>query len=238
MKRLCAFLATCSVLMLPLAWGPFGARLAEAQSLSVKLSLTSPAGGPSVSITHALFTKDGARVGEFGGTLLVVEATASTTVSLTDVPNGVELQFAVPCHICLPDPGTLTTYVVPPPSLAFNTKYFLPFTAPPEKVGELSDAFFELSLVEVSDDKTAPTCQVTSDRTTILFTAQDVGSGINTITVSRARNARVVVDPFTSGTRDPVEVTATRIDPNRSMSVSIRVTDIAGNTVLCSRSVW
>ncbi len=258
MKRLCAFLMTCGVLAV--AWGPLGARLAEAQGLSVKLSLKLPVGGTSASITHVRLTNNGNTVGESGATLVVAgdgEATASISVPVTAVPDGLELRFAVPCHICTlqgPDgsivgPGTLTTYVVLPASFAFDKPFFFPFDnshpstgvtviVPPDIAGDTdTDTFFELSLVEVIET-TAPTCQVTSDRTTIVFTVRDGESGLKTITVSRARNAHVVVDPFTPGTTAPVHVTATRIDPTRSMSVSLKVTDVVGNTVFCARSVW
>ncbi len=240
MKRLCAFLMTCGVLAV--AWGPLGARLAEAQGLSVKLSLTSPAGGPSAKIAHALFTKDDDPVGEFGGTLVVFGATASTSVPVTDVPNDLELQFAVPYN------GALTTYSVDPARFAFGTRYFLPNPSPgdpvivePDIVGDPStDAFFVLTLVEegVSDDRTPPTCQVdTSEPRVIKFTVQDVGSGLNTITVSWALNADVVVPLFTPGTTDPVVVTATIRDPTRTTSVSVKVTDVAGNSAICKSTV-
>lgn len=245
MKRLWAFLVTCGVLMLPLAWGPLGTGLAEAQSLSVKLSLTSPAGGPSAKITHGLLTKDGVTiVGEFGGTLVVFGATASISVPVTDIPNGLDLQFAVPYN------GTLTTYLVDPAKFAFDTRYFLPNpslggTVPPDLVGDPStDAFFVLTLVEVevSDDTTPPTCQVVTSEPApgqieLTFTVQDVGSGLDKITVFRARNANVEIPPFTSGTTAPVEVTATIIDPNRTISVLLKVSDVAGNSVFCGRTV-
>ncbi len=242
MKRLCAFLMTCSVLMLPLGWGHLGAPLAEAQGLSVKLSLTSPAGGPSAKIDHALFTKDNDPVGEFGGTLVVFGATASTSIAVTVDPNDLELRFAVPYN------GALTTYSVDPARFAFGTRYFLPNPSPgdpvivePDIEGDPStDPFFVLTLVEeeVSDDRTPPTCQVDTSQTGLSkFTVQDVGSGLNTITVSWASNAHVFVPDFTPGTTAPVEVTATIIVPDRTMSVSLKVTDVAGNSAICKSTV-
>jgi len=263
MKRLCAFLVTCGVLMLSQAWGPLGARLAEAQGLSVKLSLTSPAGGPSATIfpttdpNDSLFpltaklTKDGAEVGRFEGTLVVSGGTASIGIPVTALPNAVEFWFAVPFGVIGLTPqeteirGKDTKYSVPPEEFAFDTRYFLPNpspggTVPPDTVGDPStDASVVLRLVQVEvDDTTPPTCQVnTSEPGVIKFTVQDVGSGINTITVSWASNADVVVPIFTPGTTAPVVVTATTRDPTRTTSVSLKVTDVEGNSAICKSTV-
>lgn len=180
---------------------------------------------------------------------MVLGGTALISVPVADLPNGLELQFAVPCHICgHPDvgpAGTLTTYVFLPASFAFDKPYFLPnpspggtVTVPPDLVGTPTDAFFVLSLVEVSDDTTAPTCQADiSQPGLIKFTVQDVDSGLDSITASRALNAVVEVPSFTSGTTAPVVVTATIRDPTRTTSVLLKVADEAGNSVFCKRTV-
>src|SRR5207248_9225618 len=58
-------------------------------------------------------------------------------------------------------------------------------------------------------------------------------SGLKSIVVTKNVNANVVVPAFTQGTKNPVVVTATRVDNNVSAQVALRVTDMFGNVTNC-----
>lgn len=88
-------------------------------------------------------------------------------------------------------------------------------------------------------DTMVPSCVLTSTgknaqgKTYIQVTAQDTGSGIASIVVTKSNNAATVVPPFTAGTTDPLVVVATKILQNKSSQVELRVTDVAGNVTTC-----
>ncbi len=89
----------------------------------------------------------------------------------------------------------------------------------------------------VVQETTPPTCVVTGvvagPPKQILVQAQDSGSGIASFHVVTAINATVAVDPFSPGTTSPVNVTLTKTDQTKSASVTLTVTDIAGNVATC-----
>ncbi len=148
------------MLVLSLVLGRWGAEPAEAQTVTLKL--TSPAGGPSVAVTRAVFTKDADNIGEFRGTLAVSgSATASVSFPVKASPNDLELVFIVPID------GTATVYSIDPDEFAFDKPYFLPNPSPggvvEPKLGGLStDPFFVISLVDVSEDNGALTSELAS----------------------------------------------------------------------------
>lgn len=64
-------------------------------------------------------------------------------------------------------------------------------------------------------------------------TIKDVGTGLAEIVVTKSENADTVVPPFTVGTRDPVVLSATKIDQTQKARIEARVTDLAGNVKIC-----
>jgi hypothetical protein len=210
----------------------FGIGAANAQVNVVTLKLTAPSGHPGAVIDKATFSKDGDIVGEFNGFLAVSGGSASTTHTVTEEPNKVEVTFRVPFS------GTSTVYDVSSTDFAFDVSYFLPDpslgdTIPSTTVGdEGTDAFFVVSMVEVSDDQTAPSCEISKPTGQIVAILQDTGSGLAEINV-RSRN--LTVDPLDDpeGTKEPVVVVGTIINPNRYATLIIKAVDEAGNRSYC-----
>lgn len=64
-------------------------------------------------------------------------------------------------------------------------------------------------------------------------TIKDVGTGLAEIVVTKSENADTVVPPFTVGTKDPVVLSATKIDQTQKARIEARVTDLAGNVKIC-----
>ena len=88
-----------------------------------------------------------------------------------------------------------------------------------------------------SSEPTLPSCtyeETAGPPARVTTTIQDLESGLAEILVTKSQNADTVVPPFTVGTADPVVTTSTRIDQTQVASIEIRVTDVAGNVVLCS----
>lgn len=86
-------------------------------------------------------------------------------------------------------------------------------------------------------DTTPPTCVLTAvlagPPKQIQITVRDTGSGLASIVVTSSVNANTPVPAFTVGTTDPVVVTSTKINQTLAASVSLRVTDSAGNVTNC-----
>jgi hypothetical protein len=90
--------------------------------------------------------------------------------------------------------------------------------------------------VEQVSDTTPPVCTarvVGGPPTQLIVTLQDTASGLKSIVVTQSDNADTPVPPFTSGTTDPVTVTATKINQAQSAHVTIQATDVAGNVTTC-----
>jgi hypothetical protein len=84
-------------------------------------------------------------------------------------------------------------------------------------------------------DFKAPKCVVTGRGPDFInLQIRDLESGLDSIQISNKKNANVVVDPFEPRTRDPVNVTATRIDPAKKGSFSLIAQDFAGNKGGCT----
>ena len=223
------------VLIAGLAVATAGVGPAEAQAdTRVSLRLTAPSGHPGAIIVGALFTKDAIVVGEFTGTLAVSGGSASVSLSVTEAPNSVEVDYAIPFN------GIQTTYDISPTDFDFDTRYFLPNPSPggviaPDTTGDPTiDAFLVVSVAAVSDDTVPPTCAFkSSDPLLIDATVQDVDSGLAKIVISSARNVVVEIPDFAQSTTEPVVVSATVVDPDRSSILALTVFDQAGNRVYC-----
>jgi serine protease len=89
----------------------------------------------------------------------------------------------------------------------------------------------------VIEDDTPPSCVLTrviaGPPTQLQITTQDTGSGLDEINVLVATNATVTIPPFTSGTTDPVVVTATKINQSQAATVNLEVIDVNGNITTC-----
>lgn len=85
-------------------------------------------------------------------------------------------------------------------------------------------------------DTIPPSCVLTSviagPPVQIVVTVQDPDDGLNTITYT-ATNATVVVDPFAPGTKNPVNITATKVDQSLPATLDVTATDMSGNVTLC-----
>jgi len=86
-------------------------------------------------------------------------------------------------------------------------------------------------------DETPPVCTliatIPGPPKQIQVMAQDVDSGIASITVTKSLNADTVVPPFVSGTTAPVLVTSTKINQAQFSILALHITDVAGNSVDC-----
>jgi serine protease len=97
---------------------------------------------------------------------------------------------------------------------------------------DLRQAIAQLAI----EDNTPPICSITGSGTDggghkfIQISIQDTGSGLASIQTLAATNATVNIPGFTTGTTNPVVVTATKMDNSISSSVSLQASDVAGNT--------
>lgn len=63
----------------------------------------------------------------------------------------------------------------------------------------------------------------------IQITVQDGDSGLQTINILAAENVTVNVPSFTPGTKNPVVITATKVDQSQSSNVVVQSIDVCGN---------
>jgi hypothetical protein len=207
----------------------------------VLFHLQVPAGHPGVAVGGVTLLRSAAIVGEtdtpitvFGGV-----ASVSLTIPVTDVPDEVELDFAVPAG------GIATLYDVSGADFAFDQMYFLPNPSAGGSVGpqpgDATDAFFELSLVTSPPppaDRTSPTCSFSQPAPGELdATIQDSGSGLASIAVQLASNLSVSVPAFAPATTDPVTVVAQVVNSSRSATLLLKAVDEAGNAAYCKKVV-
>jgi hypothetical protein len=87
------------------------------------------------------------------------------------------------------------------------------------------------------DPPLLPVCQLATSNpgppAIITIRTEDDGSGLSAVDVLEATNATVDVPSFTPGTNEPVMVTATKLDQSQRAAVRLRVTDVAGASVIC-----
>jgi hypothetical protein len=107
-----------------------------------------------------------------------------------------------------------------------------------EPAGQNPDSLlWEVAALRIAQaDTTPPVCTgrvVGGPPTQLVVTLQDGGSGLGSIVVTQSDNADTPVPPFTSGTTDPVTVTATKINQSQGAHVTIQATDVAGNVTTC-----
>jgi hypothetical protein len=228
-------LLTAIALVLSLGLGAAAAQAQEQVQFRVEAPTGNVDGYGVFGVT--LFT-GGAIVGEFNLPIMASSGFSSfaTTISASDVPDEVEVEFAVPSD------GTATLYSVAGVDFAFDVQYFLPNPSPGGVIGPqpggARDAFFELSLVTVviPDDQISPTCEITETSPGVLEAVlQDEQSGLAEIDVRYERNLTVVVPPFAPGTTSPVTVIATVDDPERTSVLALKGIDEARNRTLCKK---
>jgi hypothetical protein len=65
------------------------------------------------------------------------------------------------------------------------------------------------------------------------LTVQDADTGLASIDITYTRNIDVSIVGFLFGTKDPVTVTGTAIDPSASLGLTFIATDLRGNSVEC-----
>ncbi len=233
MRNLKLFLQSIMIFTFSLIIGGFGVGTANAQSNFITLKLTAPQGHSGAVINNVTFSKDGIIVGQFNGFLAVTGGYASTAYTITEEPNEVEVTYQIPFY------GNDTVYSVSSGDFAFDESYFLPEPSPGGTIPSTTDgdtetdAFFTVSMVEVSDDRTAPSCEITHPgHGQIEAMLQDTDSGLAEINV-RSRNLTVVNPAFTPGTTEAVFVEATVKNPKRTARLTITVIDEAGNRAYC-----
>lgn len=99
-------------------------------------------------------------------------------------------------------------------------------------------AVSDTTTVTVTDpapnDTTAPVCElVAASSAGITVRVADQGSGLDSIDVTRQKNANVVVPAFNPGDTGDQMVTATKIKMGSGASVQMKATDLAGNETVC-----
>jgi hypothetical protein len=86
-------------------------------------------------------------------------------------------------------------------------------------------------------DSIPPACAITAvvagPPKQLQITVQDTGRGLQSIVVTMSVNASTPVPAFTPGTKDPVVVTATKVDQGSGAQIALQVTDLAGNVTNC-----
>ncbi|HET7452829.1 MAG TPA: hypothetical protein VFL12_08820 [Thermoanaerobaculia bacterium] len=65
------------------------------------------------------------------------------------------------------------------------------------------------------------------------ITIQDTGSGLASLSVTKAVNAEMSLPPYAFGVTIAIPVVATKIDPFAAMDVALESSDVEGNTGSC-----
>ena len=83
-------------------------------------------------------------------------------------------------------------------------------------------------------DTEAPECQIVSVEDGVLTVeVQDMGVGLDRIEQRRATNATLDIPAITRGTTEPVQFTATKINPDKRSTVIVTVYDVGNNEITC-----
>jgi len=89
-------------------------------------------------------------------------------------------------------------------------------------------------------DTTPPVCTLSSilpgPPRELRIVIQDPDSGLASIAVTRSVNADMALPPYAFGIKGPLPITATRIDPSKSMDIALTAQDVAGNSGSCEFS--
>jgi hypothetical protein len=97
-------------------------------------------------------------------------------------------------------------------------------------------AFFMNVAGNVNCESTPPTVAVTGVTAgppkQIQITAQDAGSGMQSIVVNTTTNAVTVVPVFSPGTTSPIVITSTKVDQSSSAVIGLTATDACGNSTI------
>ena len=83
----------------------------------------------------------------------------------------------------------------------------------------------------------APSCALTGvisgPPKALQITVQNPAAGIQSIAVTDSTNADTVVPPFPQGLKDPLVITATKIDETQGSHVALSITDVNGTVTVC-----
>jgi GEVED domain len=144
------------------------------------------------------------------------------------------------------DNAAIYPFLIPVPSIALKSFFYFRFRLDyGEDVGEvqavdpgLAQEIGTAQAGEVEDycEIFPPECKVvvspsTPDRVEV--TVQDHGSGLESIKITASTNLTVSIPPFTRGTRSPVVVVGTKIDPYQRASLVLSVGDTCHNVIPC-----
>jgi hypothetical protein len=86
-------------------------------------------------------------------------------------------------------------------------------------------------------DTTPPSCTLAATipgpPRQLEITIQDTGSGLASLSVTKAVNAQMTLPPYAFGVKGAIPVLATKVDPFSAMDVELESSDVAGNTGSC-----
>jgi uncharacterized repeat protein (TIGR01451 family) len=93
--------------------------------------------------------------------------------------------------------------------------------------------------VNQTADKAKPYCQVTrvatdaQGRQFIEVTIRDTGSGLKSIQITKQTNISIAIPTFPVGSKETYMVVGTKVDQASPAQIELKVTDVAGNYILC-----
>lgn len=144
------------------------------------------------------------------------------------------------------DNAAIYPFLIPVPSIALKSFFYFRFRLDyGEDVGEvqavdpgLAQEVGTAQAGEVEDycEIFPPECKVVVSPSTpnrVEVTVQDHGSGLESIKITTATNLTVSIPPFTPGTRSPVVVVGTKVDPSQRASLVLSVGDTCHNVIPC-----
>ena len=154
---------------------------------------------------------------------------AHVTISIEALP-GVELRSIGPFEMVSVAANSFDPSVDEPYSLALPVEF--------EDVEAPGIVAAVVTSSEITVNETdAPLCEISGfdfgPPFAIEVTAQDSGSGIESVDVLIANNMTVDIPPFPCETTEPLFITASVIDPTARGQFLVRVTDHTGNSVVC-----
>jgi len=123
------------------------------------------------------------------------------------------------------------------PFVAQNDTHIAVHTQNPSNDDNIFFAAFYMNIAgNVNCESTPPSVTVTGviagPPKQIQITAQDAGSGMQSIVVNTSTNATTVVPPFTTGTTSGIVVTSTKLNQSASAVIGLTATDVCGNSTI------